>query len=156
MNALCGRRALVLALLLGSSPLWPALAGPEEPRVGFYHGKVVPLAPLLEKAGGKMDADAAPFWLALVADDGRIYPLLKDAGCRMFYKDPSLLHRPMRLTARPLGQTNILQVFQVHSVRNGELHEVYYWCDVCQIKRFEKNACECCNGPMELREEKPR
>ena len=70
------------------------------------------------------------------------------------YKDSRLLNRPMRLTARPVGDTNFLQVFQVHSYLKGELHEVYYWCDICAIKRFEKRQCECCGGPMELREEK--
>ena len=58
----------------------------------------------------------------------------------------------MRLTGRLLPGSQLLQVVEVHSVRNGQLHEVYYWCDVCAIKRFEKKTCECCLGPMELRE----
>jgi hypothetical protein len=31
--------------------------------------------------------------------------------------------------------------------------KVYSWCDICSIRRGEKNACEFCGGPMELREE---
>ena len=38
-------------------------------------------------------------------------------------------------------------------LREGKLHEVYYWCDICSIRRGEKMTCECCGGPMELREE---
>jgi len=31
---------------------------------------------------------------------------------------------------------------------------VYYWCETCAIRRDypEKGVCECCGGPMELRE----
>jgi hypothetical protein len=74
----------------------------------------------------------------------------------MFYTDPALLRRPMRLTGRLVGEPPRLQVLQVHSLIKGELHEVYYWCDICAIKRFEKRLCECCGGPMELHEEKVR
>ncbi len=35
-----------------------------------------------------------------------------------------------------------------------EPHDIYYWCDICAIKRFEKKECECCGAPMELREVK--
>ena len=70
----------------------------------------------------------------------------------MFFVDRRLLNRPMRLTARTLPGSQLLEVLEVHSYLQGELHEVYYWCDVCSIKRLENKKCECCGGPMELRE----
>jgi hypothetical protein len=118
----------------------------------FYSGKVVPLAEILDKNGAKLDADAAPYWLALVTDDGKVYPLVKDAGARMFFKDPKLLKRPMRLTGRLVPGSGLLQVVNVHSKITGELHEVYYWCDICTIRAYEAGICDCCGGPMELRE----
>jgi hypothetical protein len=134
--------------------LTPGHAAPPEVKTQPFTGKVVPLSSVLEKYGAKLDADAAPQWMALVTNDGKVYPLIKDAGSRMFYKDAALLNRPMRLTGRLLGDTQFLQVFQVHSLgKKGELCEVYYWCDICAIKRFEKMICECCGGPMERREE---
>lgn len=146
------RLGLMIALGLGLSPLLLAPAAPPEIKTQTFTGKVVPMAAMLEKFGAKLDVEAAPQWLALVADDGKVYPLIKDAGARMFFKDASLLNRPMRLTGRLFGDTRLLQVFQVHSLVKGEVHEVYYWCDICAIKRFEKMQCECCGGPMELRE----
>ena len=118
-----------------------------------FKGKVAPLAKLLEKTGARLDADAAPHWLALVADDGKVYPLVKDDGARMFFKDETLLNRPMLLTGRLLPDSQLLQVVQVHSYVKGELHEVYYWCDICSIRRNEKKLCDCCGGPMDLKEE---
>ena len=145
------RRGLCVALLVALSPLLTALAPPEG-KPQYFEGKVVPLAELVEKIGSKLDADAAPHWLALVTKEGKTYPLIKDDGSRMFFQDATLLKRSMRLTGRLLPDTDLLQVVEVHSYVKGELHEVYYWCDICSIKRFEKKLCDCCGGPMELRE----
>jgi hypothetical protein len=145
------RLAVCTALAVALCPV--LLAAPQQEKYQTFTGKVVPLAGLVEKIGSKLDADAAPHWLALVTDDGKVYPLIKDGGSRMFFKDRALLNRPMRLTGRLLPGSQLLQVIEVHSLRNGKLHEIYYWCKVCSIRRSEKNACECCGGPMELKEE---
>jgi len=148
------RLGLVLAVALGLLPMLASRGGPGKsaPPVQLYNGKVVPLAGVLEKSGIKLDPEAGPQWLALVADDGKVYPLIRDDGSRMFFKDGRLLHRPMRLTGRRFADTHLLQVVNVHSYQKGQLHEVYYWCDICTIRRFELNKCDCCGGPMELRE----
>jgi hypothetical protein len=151
MNPLPRRLGLMAVLVLAASPfLVPA--APSAAKPGYYTGKVVPLADVLARSGIRLDRDAAAVSLALVADDGKVYPLIKDEGSRMFYLDKALLNRPMCLTGRTFADTRLLQVLQVHSLIKGELHEVYYWCDICAIKRFEKKRCECCGGPMELRE----
>lgn len=118
-----------------------------------FTGQVKPLSEVLEKQGAKLDPDAAPYWLALIGADGMIYPLIKDDGARMFFKDRRLLNRPMQLTGRLLPNSGLLQVVEVHSLREGKLHEVYYWCEVCAIRRAEERICECCGGPMFLKEE---
>ena len=147
------RLGLGVALMLVFSPfLFSPAAEPEKATPQYFKGKVVPLSGLVEKFGSKLDPEAAPHWLALSAEDGKIYPLIRDEGARMFFKDPRLLNRPMRLTGRLLPASQLLQVVEVHSYHQGELHEVYYWCDVCSIKRFENKICDCCGGPMELRE----
>jgi hypothetical protein len=149
------RLGLCTVLAVVFSPLIFSRAGnaPEKIKTGYYMGKVVPLAGIIEKKGAQLDPDAAPYWLALVDEDGKIYPLVKDDGSRMFFKDARLLNRPMRLTGRLLPGSQLLQVVEVHSYsRNHELQEVYYWCDICSIKRYEKKLCDCCGAPMELRE----
>ncbi len=143
-QALAGGLALSLGL--------PAREAAED-KLDTIDGKVRPLADLVRQAGSKLDADAAPVWLALVTDAGKVYPLVKDDGARMFYLDRALLNRPMRLTGRFLPGSQILQVREVRSLHGGKPFDVYYWCDVCSIRRNEKHACECCGGPMRLREE---
>jgi hypothetical protein len=150
------RAALVVTLGFALLPLWGggwANDKKSADKNDFYKGKVVPLADLLAKQNTKIDPDAAPFLLVLQADDGKLYPLLKDNGSRMFFNDARLLKRPMRLTARKIPNSEFLQVINVHSIVKGKLHEVYYWCDICTIKRYEAGACDCCGAPMDLHED---
>jgi hypothetical protein len=131
----------------------PLIAAPPAPESKSFDGNVVPLAGLLEKFGSRLDPEAAPQWLALVTKDGAVYPLIRDDGSRLFFNDPQLQNRPMRVTGRLFRGTHLLQVLSVNSYVGGELYEVYYWCDVCSIRRNEKlPKCECCGGPMHLRE----
>jgi hypothetical protein len=149
------RVGLILTFAFALLPLYGGWAGGAKStdKNVYFTGKVVPLADLLAKSGTKLDADAAPLTLVLQADDGKIYPLTKDDGSRMFFKDAKLLNRPMRLTARLVPNSQFLQVITVHSVVKGKLHDVYYWCDICTIKRFEAGVCDCCGDPMVFREE---
>ena len=147
------RLGLCLALALGLSPLVAGYSQDRSAKEQFFEGKVVALAEALQKAGAKLDTDAAPHWLALRTEKGKLYPLLKDDGSRMFFKDARLLNRPMRLTGRLVPGSELLQVVHVHSYLKGKLHEVDYWCDICSIRRGEKNVCECCGGPMVLHED---
>lgn len=149
------RLGLCLAFVFALVPLLSAGGGPAKapPKMAYYKGKVVPLADLAARAGAKLDTDAAPYWLALVTEEGKVYPLFKDSGSRMFFKDKALHNRLMRLRGRLLPGSGVLQVVAVNSYRDGRLHEIYYWCDICSIRRSEKNICECCGGPMELHED---
>ena len=143
--------AIMVALALGLSPFVLAPAAEPAPKLETFTGKVMPLRSVLEKAGVKVDKDAGGF--ALVTDDGHSYPLVNDDGGRMFFKDERLLNRPMRLSGKLVADGRMLQVLQVRSLtRKGEVFEVYYWCDICSIKRFEKQDCDCCGALMELRE----
>lgn len=144
------RLGVVAALGLSLMPLW---ADKPTAKVETFQGKVVPLADVIAKSGTKLDADAGPYWLGLVTDDGKVYPLVKDTGARLFFLDKALLDRPMQLNGRLVSGSSMLRVNVVNSLRKGELHEIYYWCDICAIKRGEKNICECCGGPMDLKEE---
>ncbi|MFO0864425.1 MAG: hypothetical protein U0744_07205 [Gemmataceae bacterium] len=144
------RWAIAVAALVAVSPLFAVVNAPAA--LTDFRGKVVPLADLLAKQNIKLDADAGPTSLALATDEGRIYPLIKDAGARMFFKDAKLLHRPMVLSGQLAKGSELLQVVTVRSLKDGKLHDVYYWCDICTIKTFEAGPCDCCGAPMELRE----
>ena len=146
------RTGLLLALAFAFLPVVGGRASDKKSteKNEYFQGKVVLLAEALAKRGIKLDPDQIV--LVLQTDDGKLYPLVKDEGARMFFKDAKLLNRPMRLTARLVPNTQFLQVINVHSLVKGKLHDVYYWCDICTIKRYQAGICDCCLAPMELRE----
>jgi hypothetical protein len=146
------RLGLVVVLFLGGLPGYFGVVAQPAGKAEHFDGKVMRLAAVLEKQGAKLDADAADHLMTLVTDDGKTYVLVKDDSTRMFFKDPSLLNRPMRLTGRLLANSGILQVVEVHSYLSGKLHEVYYWCDTCAIRTLEPGDCACCSAKLELRE----
>ena len=144
------RLGVSVALLTGLSP---CLGGSPGGKNDYFKGKVVPLATVLEKAGVNLDPDAAALSMALVSEDGKAFPLVKDTSSRMFYLDKRVRDRPMRLTGRLVADGKMLQVVNVHSYKDGQLCDIYYWCDICAIRMSELRKCDCCGGPIELREE---
>ena len=148
------RCCILTSVVAAFLPALVAIAqeAPLDKNLQYFKGKVVPLGKLLDKQGAKLDADAEAAWFALVTDDGKVLPLVKDAGSRMFFKDAKLLNRPMRLTGKMVAGTPFLQVINVHSYLSGKLHEIYYWCDICTIRAYEAGPCSCCGAPMEFRE----
>ncbi len=148
------RIALCLAFAFALLPLVAAPGQDAKPadRNQSFKGNVVPLDKLLAREEIKLDADAVSTWMALRTGDGKVHPLVKDAGARMFFKDARLLNRPMRLTGRLVANGAMLQVTGVQSYVKGQLCDLYYWCDICAIRSYEHGICDCCGGPTELRE----
>jgi hypothetical protein len=127
---------------------------PLAPKIETHRGKVVSLTERLKKRGIAVDPDAS-LQLALESADGKLHHLVRDGASLMFYRDASLLNRPLQVQGRTIPETGLFQLTQVFSLKDGQLHELHYWCEVCAIKRFaleKTGVCECCGGAMELRE----
>jgi hypothetical protein len=121
-----------------------------DPAPQVFEGKVLPLAKALEKLGEKPDPDTAG--VALVTADGTVFPLVKDADARLFFLDPKLHDRPVRLAAKVVRGTQILKVEKVQTVKAGKVYDVDYWCENCQLSYTEPGKCKCCGSDTVLRE----
>lgn len=118
-------------------------------------GKVVWLAEALERLHGiKTDADAAQAYCALETADGRLYPLVKDARGRGFWLDERIRDIPVELLVRRFDTAPVVQVIRVYTLKDDGKYELDYWCDICAIPMFELKVCECCQGPIRIREQK--
>jgi len=116
-------------------------------------GKVVWLAEALERRFGiATDADAQAAMVALETEDGKLWPIAKDARGRGFHLDDRLRGIEMELLVRRFEGAPVIQAIQVHTLRDGHKYELDYWCDICSIPMFELKPCECCQGPTRLRE----
>jgi hypothetical protein len=144
---------LLLAAILGLEVAVWSDAKPSTATLTL-EGQVVKLAELLKADDVQVDADAVPFVLALRTQDGKLLPIVKTLGSRALFQDGRLLNRPLQVRGRLAAGGSVLVIDRFYTLKNGVPHEVYYWCETCAIRRDypEKGVCECCGGPMELRE----
>ncbi|MGE0608586.1 MAG: hypothetical protein AB7O62_15935 [Pirellulales bacterium] len=116
-------------------------------------GKVVYLAEALQRRFGiETDADAVRQQVALETDEGELYPIVKDARGRGFLLDDRLRDVEMELLVRRHIGSPVVQVIRVYTIKPDGRYELDYWCDICAIPMYELKQCECCQGPIRLRE----
>jgi hypothetical protein len=60
--------------------------------------------------------------------------------------------RAVQITGRRATGSQLFQVTAVHTIKNGKLHDVYYWCENCQLQSNEPGPCKCCGGETTLTE----
>lgn len=152
------RRPLLLLVLL--APLWIAVSQADDaessrPEFELVHvrGRVGWLGDAMrEQFGLQVTTEASERTLALTTLNGEVLPLLEDSRGRAFRLDERLRTMDVELLVRRYQKTPLLQVLQVFEVNaDGGLDELDYWCDICAIAMYELKACDCCQGPIELR-----
>jgi hypothetical protein len=150
MNAL--RLACGYVLL---SSLTVCAAEPKAPyETQSLHGKVLWTADALkDRYGIESDPDSAQTSVSLATPAGEVYPIVKDVLGRGFLLDPRLRNRDMELLVRRYEGSPFIQIIRVYTLKQGRKYVVDYWCDICAIQMFELKECECCQGPIRLREE---
>ncbi len=94
--------------------------------------------------------------LDLKTADGKIYPIIEDATSKMLFLENRLRDRPVQLTAILQPQTKGLRVVRVQTLKDGVLHDVDYWCEICQISLNYPGLCVCCNDETVFRERPAR
>ena len=143
------RAGLLLFLTLAQEKDKP---GPFESR-----GKLVCL---IEEMKEKYQAEANPVHehLAGFRVDGeggaKYYTLYRNKFSEALFVDKRFKEHELRLSGRVFPATSLLEVSRFQWYREGKLYEVHYWCSVCAIKGVDPGPCACCQGKVELREER--
>jgi hypothetical protein len=110
--------------------------------------------PGLGKAGANDQANAAGAKsepMAIFATGGRQIAIADDEGGRMFYLDPAMRGREVRLKLIEKGPGRPAEVIQSEVRHEGRWRVPQYYCDVCTIAVRYPQVCLCCQGPMEFR-----
>ena len=116
-------------------------------------GKVVWTAEALQRLHQiEADPDAAHWSVSLETADGQLHPIVKDSRGRAFLLDPRLRGRDMELYVRRYSGSPLVQVIRIYTFKEGRRYELDYWCDICAIAMYELKECECCQGPIRIRE----
>ena len=131
----------------------PAAAKAAEPHYETLslRGKVVWLGEALKRRFGiELDPDDLRTNCALETAD-ELLPLAKDARGRGFWLDERLRDCEVELLVRRYAGSPVLKVIRVYAIKPDGKYDLDYWCSVCSIPMYELKACECCQGPTELR-----
>ena len=93
--------------------------------------------------------DGEPLQLALT--DGGTVELELDEGLDLTMRDPQLAKRLWEVRGQ-LKESGRFSVEKIFTVKDGELHRVTYYCEICHITTHQPGPCMCCQGHTDLRE----
>ncbi len=82
--------------------------------------------------------------------NGTYHTLLRTKLSEALFADRRLRERELLLTGRVLPGTQIFDASGMKSIRNGVVHDLYYYCDLCAIRTVVPGPCMCCQAPVEL------
>ena len=118
-------------------------------------GKVTWMSDALKRRFGvAVDADAVHSLAALESPDGKLFPIVKDARGRAFHLDERWRGIDMELEVRRHAGSPMIQIIRTYTLHDGKPFLLDYWCDICAIPMYELKECECCQGPIRIRERK--
>jgi hypothetical protein len=140
-------------LVLALSPQTASSESPSRPR-GAGEGGVVELRGRVVCLGE--EAAATPCLgpsarFALEARGGERHAFRPGDALGALFADERLRERELSVRARKTAADE-LETIKVYSVRNGKLHDLDYFCGVCNIVAYAAGPCPCCRGAMALRE----
>jgi hypothetical protein len=156
------RRQFIATSLLSlgalAAPVAPAAAqdstpSPGEAKTSSLRGRVVCLTEELNKLHQVLtDCENRGHAYSLKTIDGKFHPFLPTDSAAAVWLDERLRQRDLQVTARIFPQTTLIEVIKFQSWRDGKLHDLYYFCDVCMITTHKPGPCDCCQDPVVFRE----
>ena len=85
-------------------------------------------------------------------EDGKYYTLLRTSLAEALFVDEQLHAKDLVINGRVFPKTQLLEVTRFLSLREGVLHDLYYYCDTCYIRTVAPGNCDCCQAPVVLME----
>jgi hypothetical protein len=67
------------------------------------------------------------------------------------FSDARVRARELQVTAR-INAKKQLDLIKVQSIREGKLYDIYYFCEICNIRAYAPGPCPCCRDELEFRE----
>ncbi len=86
----------------------------------------------------------------LRAADGTFYTLLRGKYSEAIFLDERLRQKELILKGRLFPKSHLFEVTRIHSIKDGQVNDLYYYCDVCSIKAIVPGPCMCCREPVVL------
>jgi len=136
---------LAFALTLAASP--PVAGDAERARV---RGTLVS-ADTSETAADHDAAEHAGDSFAFVSPDGERFRATVEGDNWHILSDPALSDRLWELEGSWI-EDGLFTAKKIFTVKDSGLHQVTYYCEICNIVSYRPGRCMCCQDPVELRE----
>lgn len=144
---------LISAIVL-SAPLKAGYARDSDPPLVVVRGRAV----CLDSSGRPSDSlfacDETSRAFGLATKDGKLYKFLPGDAMTAMFTDMRVRQRELQVTAR-LQPSDRLEIIKVQSVKEGKLYDIFYFCEVCNIRAYAPGLCPCCRNELEFRETPP-
>ena len=133
---------LLSLIFLAPSPLTATgvEAASEDAPLIILRGRVKCLGPTCDTASGGFE---------LTASTGQHYTFLEGDELALIFKDPRVRSRELQISAK-LHSKDRLEIIKVKSVVSGRLHDLYYFCEVCNITAYAPGPCPCCRNELQF------
>ncbi len=83
-------------------------------------------------------------------EDGKYYTLLRTSLAEALFIDERLHEKDLIINGRVFPKTLLLEITRFASIKDGVVHELYYYCDTCYIRAVAPGNCDCCQAPVVL------
>ncbi|HJQ25843.1 MAG TPA: hypothetical protein VKA60_18130 [Blastocatellia bacterium] len=113
-------------------------------------GHVVCLDAAGKPARGAAACDGANVRFALATGDGKLHYFSPDDVATAMFTDARVRRRELQISAQAVKDQ--LEIVRLQSVREGKLYDIYYFCELCNIRAYAPGLCPCCRNEMEFRE----
>lgn len=145
-------RALLIGLTLAAASAAAAVpvSGEAGEDVVRLRGTLVPAekaAPAPDHDRSEHDSDA----FAFESPDGERFRVTVEGDHWHILNDPQLAERLWELEGRWLAD-GLFAARKIFTVKDGDLYEVTYYCEICNIVSYRPGRCMCCQQDVELRE----
>lgn len=144
----CGLLLMLAFAMSGATPAGPG--APPKPKEIELRGKIVCLAEEMHTHYNVELFGNHEHLYGIKTGDSEYYTLLRTALSEALFVDNRLHEKTLILIGRVFPKTQLLEVIRFASIRDGVVHELYYYCDTCYIRTVAPGNCDCCQAPVVL------
>ncbi len=138
---------IVLILLLSGAKPTTEVPKPKDVEL---HSKIVCLAEEMHTHYKVELSGEHEHLYGIKTKDGKYYTLLRTSLSEALFVDEHLHEKDLIINGRVFPKTQLLEVIRIRSIRDGIVHELYYYCDTCYIRAVAPGNCDCCQAPVVL------
>ena len=137
---------ILVFLLSGAKPPTEA----QKPQEVKLHGNIVCLAEEMHTYYKVELFGNHKHLYGVKTEAGKYYTLLRTSLAEALFVDERLHEKDLIISGRVFPKTQLLEVTQFSSIKDGVVHDLYYYCDTCYIRAVAPGNCDCCQAPVVL------